>query len=138
MDITRKGEQVPEPGASSTLPSALSAGNARMTQLTKVNLHRLGSSAIRHIAQALSTHKNFEGDISSTKEEYIGYITRAQQALAARGIDLLGIWKVIKLSEGDLNKLRVETLRTICNSIGARGPGPTATKKDLVKALSKT
>ena len=138
VDITRKGEQVPEPGASSTLPFALSAGNARMTQLTKVDLRRLSSSAIRRIAHAFSAHENFEGNIGSTKEEHIQYITGAQQALAARGIDFLGIWKAMKLSKGDLNRLRAETLRIIYNSIGAGGPGPTATKKDLVEALSKT
>jgi hypothetical protein len=49
----------------------------------------------------------------------------------------MDIWKDMGLSKGDLNKLRVETLRTIFNSIGAGDPDSTATKKALVEALSK-
>lgn len=44
----------------------------------------------------------------------------------------------MKLSKVDLNRLRVETLRAIYDSIGTRNLGPTATKKALVEALSAT
>ena len=138
VDITQKGEQVSKPDASSILPSAPYAGNTRMTQVAEADLRRLTSSTIRRITQAFSAHENSEGDMGSTKEEHIGYVTRAQQALAAGGMDFSDIWKIMKLSKVDLNRLRVETLRVIYDSIGARDLGPTATKKALVKALSAT
>jgi len=122
------------PGALSTPPSAPSAGNAQMTQFTEAMLRQFSSSGVKRIAQALSNHVHSGENIGSTKEEHIAYITRAQQALAAGGMRM-DIWKDMELSKGDLNKLRVETLRTIFNSIGARDSGPTATKKALVEAL---
>jgi hypothetical protein len=137
VDITRREEQVPEPAASSTLPSAPSAGNARMTQFTKVVLRQFSFSGVRRIAQALSDHVNPGENIGSTMEGHIEYITRAQQALAAGGMRM-DIWKDMGLSKGDLNKLRVDTLRAICSSISARDPGPGATKKTLIEALLTT
>lgn len=122
------------PGASSTLPSAPSAGNARMTPFTEAMLRQFSSSGVKRIAQALSNNVHSGENTGSTKEEHIAYITRAQQALAAGGT-WMDIWKDMGLSKGDLNKLRVEALRTIFNSIGARDSGLTATKKALVEAL---
>ena len=49
---------------------------------------------------------------------------------------LLDIWKGMGLSKEDVQKLRVDTLRTIYNSIGAGDLGPKAAKKDLIEALS--
>lgn len=123
------------PGAPS-LPSAPPAGNAPMTQFTEAMLRQFSSSGVRRIAQALFDHVNPGGEIGSTMEGYIAYITKAQQASVAGGMRM-DIWKDMGLSKGDLNKLRVETLRTIFNSIGAGDPGSTATKRALVEALSK-
>lgn len=149
VDITRKGERDPEPGASSTPhsahsapstpsgpsgPSAPSAGNPRMTQFTKADLRRLSSSGVERIARALSDLVNPGEGVGSTKRRHMEYITRAQQELAAGGMQV-DIWKSMGLSKGDLNRLRVDTLRTICNSIGIRGLGPNATKRTLVEAL---
>jgi hypothetical protein len=122
------------PGASSTLPSASSAGSVR-TQFTEAELRRLSSPVVERIAKAFS-RVNSGDDIGSTKKEHTEYITEAQQALATGGMRM-DIWKEMGLSKGDLNKLRTDTLRTICNDIGARDPGSTATKKALVEALSK-
>ena len=131
---TIPGASSTTPGASSTLPSAPSAGSVR-TQFTEAELRRLSSPAVERIAKAFS-RVNSGDDIGSTKKEHTEYITEAQQASTAGGMRM-DIWKKMKLSKEDLNKLRVDTLRTICNNIGARDPGSTATKKALVEALSK-
>ena len=108
-----------------------------MTQFTKADLRQLNPLAIARIAKAFYKHENSEGKIGSTKEGHITYIVRAQQALAAGGMDFLGIWHVMRLSEGDLKKFRVETLRKFYSSIGARDLSLTATKKELIEVLLK-
>lgn len=120
------------PGASSTLPSAPSVGSVQ-TRFTEAELRRLSSPVVERIAKALS-RANSGDDIGSTRKEHTRYITEARQASDAGGMRM-DIWKKMKLSKGDLDKLRVDTLRTIISSIGARDPGSTATKKALVRVL---
>jgi len=74
--------------------------------------------------------------IGSGREEHTNYIIAAQKQLAVSRVqmDLLMVWKDMRLSGESLNRLRKETLQTICNDMGEE-PGKRATKADIVEML---
>jgi hypothetical protein len=140
---TGRGKQVPESSVSLPLRSTGSVWN---TQLDDIELDQLSSSALQRIARVLSARLNSgEDDISSAREEDIGStkkdhenrIIRAQQELTEKGMrmDLLSVWKEMGLSSGDFRKLRVATLRTICDNIGVEGLSSKPTKAFLIRTL---
>lgn len=106
-------------------------------QMSKIELGRLRSSVIQHIAYTFSVYLGRKNNIGSSKEEHLDYIDNAQRSLRAMDapVNASGVWKDIGLQGNDLLKLGAETLRTMCGDCGVRDIGPKPTKKQMVAAL---
>lgn len=131
--------ELPYRSAPPTSPFAQAVRERWTAQMSQNELERLRASVVQHIAHTFSVYLGYEGDIGSSKKEYVDYINNAQRSLCAVDdpVNASDVWKDMSLQDKDLLKLSAETLQKMCGDCGVGDIGPNPTKKQMVAALQQ-